>query len=101
MALSKYTGFLLDTNTYFAQDLFLAKLPVSETNKNRYKDGEFHTMYQKIRKSEKDFFEYTGMSIKTFDYILENVREVLKAGETNYNLKNIISVEEKLMVAFR
>jgi len=45
------------------------KRSVHPLNSNRNEKGEFCNLYNDLRKDPEKFFNYTRMSISTFDYI--------------------------------
>ena len=47
-------------------------------NTNRYEFGEFHHLYNDLRKYPQKFFEYMRMNIETFDYILSKISDKIK-----------------------
>lgn len=65
----------------------------------RHLYGEFHTLYDQLRKYPNKFFEYTRMSINTFDYILNEIRFVITRSTTNFCKP--ISAEERLFLTIK
>ncbi|XP_074034666.1 uncharacterized protein [Leptinotarsa decemlineata] len=99
MSLSKLSRYCLESNSFLVQDLIFGRdCGVHDLNKNRGIDGEFHKKYNKYRLYPGKFFEYTRMSIETFDYILMNIQSEL---EKKVNAKRILSAAEKLFLTLR
>jgi len=67
--------------------------------KSRYQLGEFHHLYDELRKDSTKFFEYCRMSPSTFDYIVQAIRQHISRISTNF--QKTISVEERLFVTLR
>lgn len=89
--------FFMSTNTY---NVFFAKKEgIHEINKNREK-GEFHSLYHELRKHPEKFFNYSRMSIETFDYILLKIQCKLEKRWTNF-ITNPIVPCEKLIITLR
>lgn len=65
----------------------------------REKFGEFHHLYRKLLCDPRLFQQYTRMSITTFNYIVQAIREECMHHSTNF--KKPISVEERLIVTIR
>ena len=66
---------------------------------SRYQLGEFHHLYNDLRKDSTKFFEYCRKSPSTFDYIVQAIRQYISHISTNF--QKTISVEEKLFVTLR
>ena len=60
---------------------------------SRYQLGEFHLLYNELRKDSTKFFEYCRMSPSTFDYIVQAIRHHIST-----NFQKTVSVEERLFV---
>lgn len=71
------------------------RLWVHEINKHRLSEGEFHTLFIKLRNHPVKFFEY----ITTFYIILEAIRSVIEKEDTNF--QKAIPVEERLFLTLR
>lgn len=65
----------------------------------RGRDGEFHRLYEKLRKCPYLFYGYTRMLPSTFDYILNAIKPEIKYVATNF--QQPISIEERLIVTLR
>nr|CAI5822625.1 unnamed protein product [Callosobruchus analis] len=52
--------------------------------RNRFVYGEFHHLYLELRAGESSFRQYTRMTIKAFDYIVEKVRSACYHFKTNF-----------------
>jgi len=61
-----------------------------------YQLGEFHHLYNDLRKDSTKFFEYCRMSPSTFDYIVQATRQYISHISTNF--QKTISVEEAQFV---
>lgn len=72
---------------------------VHPINQERKKFGEFHHLYPKLRQYPDKFFSYARMSIETFDFLLNKVKEDLTKQVTNFCRP--ISPEERLIVTLR
>jgi hypothetical protein len=66
---------------------------------SRYQLGEFHHLYNELRKDSTKFFEYCRMSPSTFDYVVQAIRQHISHISTNF--QKTISVEERLFVELR
>lgn len=71
---------------------------VHELNKQRHLNGEFRHLYEDYRKYPQKFFEYTRMSVKTFDYILQQIDVHLKQ---HIRSKRVVTNPEKLFLTLR
>lgn len=69
-------------------------------NRKRFKYGEFHHLYEDIRKDPVRFFEYMRMKISTFDHILKKIGSKLDKVYKNCHAQPI-NLEEKLMITLR
>ncbi|XP_074028730.1 uncharacterized protein [Leptinotarsa decemlineata] len=73
---------------------------IHEINQSRHEHGEFHHLYEELRRDSMKCYEYFRMDIKTFDYLLSKVqRRLLKRGP-NCILNPILPVE-RLAVTLR
>lgn len=69
-------------------------------NQQRYLYGEYHHLFQILKKHESKFFEYTRMSLVCFEYILNKIQ--INCSRNWYDLHSQpIMVEEKLVVTLR
>lgn len=76
--------FLLDRNVYL-QHLTLTNersFSVHPLNKQRKRFGEFHHLYADLRDHPSKFFEYTRMSISTYDFILLKISKRIQKKNT-------------------
>lgn len=64
--------------------LFKNRLWVHEINQYRLTEGEFHTLFNKLKNHPDKFFEYCRMSVQTFYLILEAVRNKIEKEDTNF-----------------
>jgi len=62
--------------------------------------GEFHQLYNELRKDETRFVAYTRMKISTFDYILKNIEPLIIKTWTNF-IRAPIMRAERLIVTLR
>lgn len=69
-------------------------------NTVRLKFGEFHHLYNHLRKYPSKFFEYMRMMPQTFDYILSNISEEIEKKWCNCHARPILP-EERLMITIR
>lgn len=69
-------------------------------NKKRSQFGEFHHLYNDLRKDKFRFFQYMRMSMETFDYILSKIGDKVNISWKNCHAQPII-VEERLMLTLR
>ena len=51
---------------------------------SRYQLGEFHHLYDELRKDYTKFFEYCRMSPSTYDYIVQAIRQHISHISTNF-----------------
>lgn len=67
--------------------------------KVRYLEGTYYTLFNKLANDPNKFFNYFRMSKNSFDYILENIIDVIKKQDTRFRLS--IPPEEMLAVTIR
>lgn len=67
---------------------------------DRMTHSMFITLYPKLRQHDKKFFNYFRMSVKSFDDLLEILKEDLSPCE-NYAVRDVVSAEEKLVITLR
>lgn len=68
-------------------------------NKTRYEFGEFHHIYNELRRDSERFFNFLRMSRETFDFISSKLKFKLTKGTINF--KKPISATERLYVTLR
>lgn len=90
---------LLLENVYLKNQYFKRKRCVHPVNKLRSTLGEYHHLHKMLCEDEERFFEYYRMSVTTFYYILNNVKESIQKGRTNFH--ETIAAEERLAVTLR
>ncbi|CAH1974178.1 unnamed protein product [Acanthoscelides obtectus] len=90
----------LEENSVLKFDLLCKEGP-SHIVRQRKRLGEFSTLYETLRSDENKFYEYTRMSVPTFDYILEKIDARLKLTATNFHISDSITSAEKLIVTLR
>jgi hypothetical protein len=62
--------------------------------KSCYQLGEFHHLYNELRKDSTKFFEYCRMSPAAFDYRVQAIEQHISHISTNF--QKAISMEERL-----
>ncbi|XP_039748215.1 protein ALP1-like [Pararge aegeria] len=67
--------------------------------RDRLVHGQFVTLYPKLRMYDNKFFDYLRMSIKSFDELIELIRQDISCSETH--LRPSVSPEEKLVITLR
>ena len=66
---------------------------------DRLTHGMFTTLYPSLRNLEKKFLNYLRMSIKSFDDLLEIIKEDITSSNTE--MRDSICPEEKLVITLR
>lgn len=92
--------FLLDRNLYLQllTDSNERLYSVHPINQQRARFGEFHHLYTDLREHPAKFFEYTRMSISTFDYIFSKIcKRIQKANTASLP----ITPPERLFITLR
>ena len=74
----------------------LRRMWVHSINNLRFEKGEYFVFYLDLRKYEDKFFNWFGMSIKKFDYLLKMIQRRIFKQNTNY--REAISPEEQLVL---
>ena len=94
--------FLLESKALTIETILneIREFQVHEINKYRRVEGEFHTLFHRLRNYPNKFYEYTRMSVNTFDYILEKVTPLAQKNWCNLH-KQPILVPERLVVTLR
>ncbi|KAJ4449246.1 hypothetical protein ANN_00643, partial [Periplaneta americana] len=72
---------------------------VHPINRERGIFGEFHHLYGELRRFPDRFFEYSRMSIQTFDFLLNKIKARLQKQVTNF--QRPISPTERLTITLR
>jgi hypothetical protein len=72
---------------------------VHAKNEKRRRFEEYHHLFPNLRRDEERFKEYTRMSIQTFDYILNRVKDRLT--KKRLRLRQQVQAEERLFVTLR
>lgn len=67
--------------------------------KTRLSSSHYITLYPKLRDHDETFFNYFRMSIKSFDDLLDLIKNELEANEQS--VRYCISPQEKLIVTLR
>ncbi|XP_031350493.1 protein ALP1-like [Photinus pyralis] len=70
-------------------------------NEKRQELGEYHHLFQELKKDEEKLYSYTRMSIETFNYILNKIESELDVLEYNNLHTNPILAEERLVLTLR
>lgn len=74
--------------------------PKSTFLQDRYCHGEYHTLFDTLKKDPKKFFLYTRMNLETFQYILMSIGSSLLKSWCNFH-NQPIQPEEKLVITLR
>lgn len=72
---------------------------VHDINKKRETHREFHHLYAMLRRSPQKIFEYTRMSVNSFDLLLLKVEQKITKEMTGW--RKPITPEEKLIICLR
>lgn len=82
-------------------EMFKERLWVHELNTNKEKEGEYHTLFSKLKKHPDKFFEYCRMDEETFNIVLNlnAIKDTIQKLERNF--RKPISAEERLLVTLR
>lgn len=72
---------------------------VNEVCKSRQKHGEYHHLFPVLKRHPVRFFQYTRMSVVTFEYVLQKIRDVIEKQDTNW--RRPIGAAERLVVTLR
>lgn len=67
--------------------------------KVRYVEGTYYTLFEKLKKDPRKFFNYFRMTEETFNYLLENLYLKIKKKDTSFRMA--IPPEEMLVVTLR
>ena len=67
--------------------------------RDRLTHGMFITLYPSLREHDKKFFNYLRMSVKSFDDLLEIIKEDISSSNTM--MRDSICPEEKLVITLR
>lgn len=65
----------------------------------RHSKGLFQNYFKDLRNYPERFFNYTRMSVQSFDELLENVKNSLSGSDTR--MRKCICPEEKLVITLR
>lgn len=98
MALSKVALLCIESSSYLKHDILNTREAVHEMNKERYKYGEFYNLYEEYRRYPDKFYEYTRMSVQTFDYIFRHIDVHL---QNHMKSKRVVTNPEKLFLTLR
>lgn len=93
---------LLETNAIVIDSILdkIKEFQIHEINQNRKVYGEYHHLFPLLRKYPKDFYEYTRMTVETFDYILYKIQPYCNKQWCNFHTCPI-EMEERLVVTLR
>ena len=69
-------------------------------NAKRREFGEYHHLYEDLRRDGERFYEYMRMSVKTFDYICRKIESKLDKKWSNCHSQPILT-EERVMLTLR
>lgn len=73
---------------------------IHEINKSRRNNSEYHNLFDDLKRDEQKFFQYTRMTLETFNYILGKVERRLMKTWCNWHKQPILP-EERLVVTLR
>lgn len=76
------------------------KFQTHPINRERKKLGEYHHLFKTLRQHKDRFFEYTRMSISSFDLLLLSIEDKLQ-NKIHIHPNRSINAEEKLVVTLR
>lgn len=92
------------------EDFFLLDSPILKLGKSaigvhpinrcRKRHGEYHHLFHELKRDEERFFQYTRMSLETFNYILNQIEHRLTKTWCNWHKQPILQ-EERLVVTLR
>lgn len=83
--------------TYF---LFLrSRIWIHDINREREVEGQFHTLYPKLRRDEKRFYDTYRMYTESFDEILNMIKFDITKSYTEF--RRPIGPEERLAITLR
>lgn len=85
---------LFDSNLFLTLDLLWAKEEVNPYYRARKRKGEFYRNYEEQRQCPDKFYDYTRMSVETFDYILEAIKRDLESGINPKRYRGISPAEK-------
>jgi hypothetical protein len=91
--------FLLENNALTFDLSGVERRSKHDIFKSRYQLGEFHHLYNELRKDSTKFFECCRMSPSQFDCTVQALRQHISHIATNF--QKTIPVEEKLFVTLR
>ena len=77
-------------------DIHVRSVWIHPINNLRFEKGEFVMLYPDLHKYEDRFFGWYRMSMKKFDELLGNVRNVLQKKCTKF--RELVSAEEQLVI---
>ncbi|XP_071050677.1 uncharacterized protein [Onthophagus taurus] len=72
---------------------------VHPINRNRFTNGQFHTLHITLRENEDKFFAYYRMTPSTFDTLCNNVKNTVS--KKNWNIMQRITVQERVAITLR
>lgn len=100
MPLSLVARACLESNAYFIEDIFKTRVGINPVNRKRKQRGEFACSYEECRKNPDKFFEYTRVTVDTFDYILSHIKDddYIKVHPSR---SRAVRPEEKLFLTLR
>ncbi|KAJ8871199.1 hypothetical protein PR048_027505 [Dryococelus australis] len=73
---------------------------IQEINRGRYRYGEYHLLFGELRNELQRFFQYTYMTIETFDYILAKTEDRLMNNWCNWHTQPT-TPKESLVITLR
>ena len=90
---------LADTPAWVLDQIVDRKHWVHPINKNRENYGEFQHLFKALKQDEARFKSYFRMSISTFEYVLELVRDNIAKQNTAF--RDAIGADERLALTLR
>lgn len=75
------------------------RVGIHNLNRGRAEKGEFHVLFYQLRNNPSRFFQFLRMSVGTFDYILNKIKD--RIGKKTAHFKEPISSVERLYITLR
>ena len=90
---------------FFLQESTFLKLKrkrkaVHDINLKKTEFGEYHHLFQDLKQDAGKFFDYTRMTVETFNYILKKIEHRLTKAWCNWHTQPILP-EERLVITLR
>lgn len=87
------------TYLYLKQKRTIREHWVHPINSERYTNGHYVKLYNKLREDPTKFFNYFRMSVKSFDELLLYIKNDIQLQNTN--MRSAIQPEEMLVITLR